>query len=115
MACPSGVFRSTSIYTWYGVRDRSSPTNSITSSSSGACLAHCCSAFVIWMRSSIVNIEILASFSDEVGSSPEIEIWESLPEVRHKRLDILATATGLMQRILQEHVGSGEFIDYAEG
>jgi hypothetical protein len=45
--------------------------------------------------------DYIIALGDEVGSSPEIEIWESFPEVRHKRLDIITAATGLMQRVLQ--------------
>jgi hypothetical protein len=56
----------------------------------------------------------VVAFRDQVGCAPEIEIRECLPEVGHEGLDVIATPAGFVQRILQQHVGRGQFIDDAE-
>jgi hypothetical protein len=56
----------------------------------------------------------VVALRDEVGCAPEVEIRERLPEVGHERLDVIATAAGFVQRIVQQHVGRGQFVDNAE-
>src|SRR5689334_24147588 len=56
----------------------------------------------------------IVAFGNQVGCTPEVEIRERLSEVGHERLDVIATAAGFVQRILQQHVGRGQFIDDAE-
>jgi hypothetical protein len=45
---------------------------------------------------------------------PKIEIRECLAEIGHECLDVRMTIARRMQRILQEHVGSGELVNDAE-
>src|SRR5258705_38172 len=56
----------------------------------------------------------VVALGNEVGSAPEIEIGERLAKAGHERLDIFAAAPWRVQRVLQEHVRSGELIDNAE-
>jgi hypothetical protein len=56
----------------------------------------------------------IVAFSDEICRSAEAEVWERGSEIRHERLDVRMSATGLVQRILQEHVRCGELVNDAE-
>src|SRR6202008_2164114 len=56
----------------------------------------------------------IVAFGDEIRGAPEIEIGERLAEIGHERLDVGMAPTRRMQRILQEHVGSGELVNDAE-
>jgi O-6-methylguanine DNA methyltransferase len=46
----------------------------------------------------------IVAFGDEICCSAEAEVWERGAEISHERLDVRVSATGLVQRILQEHV-----------
>src|SRR5262249_29280922 len=50
----------------------------------------------------------------QVRGAPEVEIGESLPEIRHEGFDIVSSTARFMQRILQQHVRCCEFIDDGE-
>src|SRR5258706_1233717 len=56
----------------------------------------------------------VVAFRDEIRSAPEVEIGERFPKVRHERLDVFMATARFVERILQEHVGRGEFIDNSE-
>src|SRR5260370_41789409 len=56
----------------------------------------------------------VVALSNEIGSPPEIEIGEGLSKIGHERLDIFSAPTWRVQRVLQKHVRSGQFIDNAE-
>ena len=56
----------------------------------------------------------VVAFRDQIRSAPEVEIGERFPEVRHERLDVFTATARFVERILQEHVGRGEFIDNSE-
>src|SRR3981081_4675181 len=56
----------------------------------------------------------VVALRDEIRSAPEVEIGERFPKVRHERLDVLMATARFVERILQEHVGRGEFIDNSE-
>jgi hypothetical protein len=56
----------------------------------------------------------VVALSDEIGGSPEVEIGECGTKSGHERFDVgVASARGV-QRILQQHVGSGELVDDCE-
>ena len=48
---------------------------------------------------------------NQVRGAPEVEIGERCAEIGHERLDVGAAAAGLMQRIFEQHVGSGDLVD----
>jgi hypothetical protein len=54
------------------------------------------------------------AFRNQIRGAPEVEIGERFPKVRHKRLDVFAATARFVKRILQQHVGCGEFIDNSE-
>src|SRR5690348_14197109 len=56
----------------------------------------------------------IVALGDKVGSAPEVEVWKRCPESGHEGFDVVTPAAWLMQRILQKHVGSGEFVDDGE-
>ena len=56
----------------------------------------------------------VVALSDEVRGAPEIEIGKRLAEIRHEGLDVVAATTRLVQRVVQQHVGCGDFVDDAE-
>src|SRR5262249_23194846 len=51
------------------------------------------------------------TLGDQVGRAPEVEVRERRTEPLHEIAHILATTARRMQRILEQHVGGGEFID----
>jgi hypothetical protein len=51
------------------------------------------------------------ALGDEIGSAPEFEVWEGGAETHHEVPHILLTPALRMQRILEQHVGRGEFVD----
>jgi hypothetical protein len=51
------------------------------------------------------------ALGDEIGRAPELEVRERGAEIHHETPYLLATPTWSMQRILQQHVGGGEFVD----
>jgi hypothetical protein len=54
----------------------------------------------------------VVALGDEIGRAAEAEVGECPAEAVHEIRHIRATATRLMQRILQQHVGGGEFLDH---
>src|SRR5207245_4637250 len=56
----------------------------------------------------------VVALGDEVRSAPKVEVRECFTEPSHESLDICVAATRRMQRILQEHVVSGELVDDVE-
>src|ERR1700682_1648171 len=54
------------------------------------------------------------AFCDQVRGATECEIGKRATEVGHEGLDVGTATTWLMQGILQEHIGCGEFIDDGE-
>src|SRR5258708_9535055 len=56
----------------------------------------------------------IVAFSDEICGAPKVKIGKRFTESGHECLDIFAATAGLVQRILQEHVGIREFIDNRE-
>ena len=56
----------------------------------------------------------VVALGDQIGRAPEIEIGERGAEVGHERLDVVAAAAGLVQRIFQQHVGRGDLVDDRE-
>src|SRR6185295_3212974 len=56
----------------------------------------------------------IVAFGDQISRAPEIEVRESIAKVGHERLDVSPAAARLMQRVLQEHVGSRELVDDVE-
>src|SRR5207302_639600 len=52
----------------------------------------------------------IIALGDEIGSAPELEVWEGGAEIEYKIPHVLSTATRRMQRILEQHVRSGEFV-----
>src|SRR6202022_4685765 len=56
----------------------------------------------------------VVTFRDKIRSAPEVQIRERLSEVRHERLDVFPATARFVERILQEHVRRGEFIDNSE-
>jgi hypothetical protein len=56
----------------------------------------------------------IVAFRDEIRSTPEVEIGECFPKVRHERSDVLTATAWFVERILQEHVWRSEFIDDCE-
>src|ERR1700691_2374622 len=54
------------------------------------------------------------ALGDQVGSAPEIEIRECSAEIGHERLNVGAAATGVMQRVFEQHVRRGDLVDNAE-
>src|SRR5215470_11203423 len=54
------------------------------------------------------------ALGDQVGSAPEVEVWKRGPERGHEGFDVVPAVAWRMQRILQQHVGSSEFIDDGE-
>ena len=56
----------------------------------------------------------IVAFSDEVGRAPEIEVRERRTEIGHEGLDVLVALPRLMQRIFQQHVRCGDFVDDAQ-
>src|SRR5882724_8654005 len=54
------------------------------------------------------------AFRNQIRGAPEIEIGERFAKVRHKRLDVFSATARFVKRILQQHVGCGEFIDNSE-
>jgi hypothetical protein len=55
----------------------------------------------------------IIALGNELGRAPEIEVRKRLSEFGHKRLEVGRALTRRMQRILQEHVGSGELVNDA--
>src|SRR5215813_11163531 len=53
----------------------------------------------------------IIALGDEVRRTPELEIRECLPKLRHELLHVLTTAPRRMQRILQENVRRAELVD----
>src|SRR6185503_17654558 len=53
----------------------------------------------------------IIAFGDQVRGAPEVEIRKRLAKVLHERLDVGAVATRRVQRVLQQYVGSSEFVD----
>src|SRR6516165_4832784 len=51
------------------------------------------------------------ALGDKVGRAPELEVRERGAEIHHEIPHVLATPTRRMQRILEQHVGRGEFVD----
>ena len=51
---------------------------------------------------------------DEVRGAPEVEVRESLAEVGHERLDVVAAAAGFMQGVFEQHVRRGDLVDNSE-
>src|SRR6202158_4070885 len=51
------------------------------------------------------------ALGDEIGSTPELEVRERSAEIHHKTPHLLATPARRMQRILEQHVRGGEFVD----
>jgi hypothetical protein len=43
-----------------------------------------------------------------------MEVGERLTKISHEGLDIVAAAPRCMERVLQQHVRSGKFVDNAE-
>src|SRR5215468_1983594 len=56
----------------------------------------------------------IVALSDQVGRAPEVKVRKRSTESGHEGFDVVTTAAGRMQRILQEHVGRGEFVDDGE-
>src|SRR5580692_10417796 len=56
----------------------------------------------------------VVALGNEISRAPEIEVRKRFPEVSHESLDIRVTLPWRMQRILQEHVGSGELVNDSE-
>src|ERR1700730_3743357 len=54
------------------------------------------------------------TLGNKVSRSPEIQVRKCFAEPCHERLDVLAAATRFVERILQQHVGRCEFVDYFE-
>src|SRR5206468_1722794 len=52
----------------------------------------------------------MVAFGDQVRGTPEVEIRKRGAEAGHEGLDVFATATRPMQRILQEHVGCRQVV-----
>src|SRR6516162_1767436 len=51
------------------------------------------------------------ALGDEIGRTPKLEVRERGAEIHHEIPHVLATPTWRMQRILEQHVGRGEFVD----
>jgi hypothetical protein len=56
----------------------------------------------------------IVAFGDQVSRAAEAEVWKSSPEVGHERLDIVVSTTGLVQRILQEHIRGCKLVNDTE-
>src|SRR5216683_5372892 len=56
----------------------------------------------------------IVALGNEIRRAPEIEVRKRFAEISHERLDVRMALARRMQRILQEHVGSGELVNDAE-
>jgi hypothetical protein len=56
----------------------------------------------------------IIALGDEIRGAPEIEVRKRFAEIGHESLNVRMTLARSMQRILQEHVGSGELVNDAE-
>src|ERR1700676_890102 len=56
----------------------------------------------------------IVAFGDQVRGAPEVQVREGRTEVCHERFNIVTATAWFMQRILQKHVGRGEFVDDVE-
>jgi hypothetical protein len=56
----------------------------------------------------------IVALGDKICRTAEAEIRERGTEVSHEIFDVRVTATGLVQRILQEHIRGGKLVNDAE-
>src|SRR5260221_9242733 len=56
----------------------------------------------------------ILTLGNQLSRAPEVEVWERFTKSRHEDLDLLMAPTWLMQRVVQQHVGSSEFVNDAE-
>ena len=53
-------------------------------------------------------------FGDQVGGTPKIQIGKRRAEIGYEGFDVFPTATRLVQRLVQQHVGCRDLVDDAE-
>jgi hypothetical protein len=56
----------------------------------------------------------IIAVGNEIGSAPKVEIRKRFAEIGHERFDVVMAPAWRMQRVLQEHVGSGELVNDAQ-
>src|SRR6201992_1300693 len=68
----------------------------------------------VWVTPPSPLTNDVVAFGDQICRAKEIEIGECGAEIGHERLDVVATAAGFMQRVLEQHVRRGDLIDDSE-
>jgi hypothetical protein len=53
----------------------------------------------------------MIALSDEISSTPKLEVRERCTEAEHEVAHVLAAPARCMQRILEQHVRGSEFVD----
>jgi AraC family transcriptional regulator of adaptative response/methylated-DNA-[protein]-cysteine methyltransferase len=56
----------------------------------------------------------IIAFSDEISRAPEVEVRKGRAEIRHESLDVRTSLPRLVQRVFEQHIRRGDFIDDAE-
>src|SRR4051794_581813 len=56
----------------------------------------------------------IVAFGDEIGRAPEVEIGKRSAEISHEGLDVVAPLPRLVERVFQQHVRRGNFVDHTQ-